>query len=95
MSGSTASDGADSPAVLLGPTALGLGLAGVAGLCPWLTLGLIVVMLICGPLAVTFGLMGVHYARRGIGRLWTGATGAVLGAIAFVYPFVLFMPFFW
>ncbi|MEU2712073.1 hypothetical protein [Streptomyces sp. NPDC007205] len=94
MARSTASAGTDSPATLLGPTALGLGGAAAAGLCPWLTFGLIPVMLIGGALAVVFGLTGIHYALRGIGRLWTAATGAVLGTIGFAYPFVLFLAFF-
>ncbi|MER5547393.1 hypothetical protein ABT072_34290 [Streptomyces sp. NPDC002589] len=91
MSRSAASQGADSPAVLLGPTALGLGLAAAAGLCPWLTFGLIPVMLICGALAFTLGLGGIHYAFRGIGRMWMAATGAVLGGIGFACPLVLFL----
>ncbi|KUN03092.1 hypothetical protein AQI95_24320 [Streptomyces yokosukanensis] len=95
MSRTSTPEGADAPATLLGPTALGLGLAAAAGLCPLLTFGLLPVMLICGGLAVTFGLTGIHYARRGIGRLWTATTGTVLGAIGFVYPFVLFLPLFW
>ncbi|WP_225827799.1 hypothetical protein [Streptomyces naphthomycinicus] len=83
----------DSPAVALGPTALFLGLGAATGLLPQLTLGLFPLMLIGGALAVVFGLTGVHYALRGIGRLWIATTGAVLGAIAFAYPFVLFLPF--
>lgn len=83
----------DTPAVTLGPTSLFLGLGAATGLLPWLTLALFPVMLIAGGLAVVLGLTGVHYARNGIGRMWLAVTGSVLGAIAFTYPFVLFMPF--
>ncbi|GHE05892.1 hypothetical protein [Streptomyces alanosinicus] len=95
MSRSTAAAGADSPATLLGPTAFGLGLAAVAGICPWFFFGMLPVMLICGALALTLGLAGIHYAQRGIGRLWMTVTGTVLGAIGFVWPFVIFLPLFW
>ncbi|MEU0335485.1 hypothetical protein [Streptomyces sp. NPDC006193] len=42
-----------------------------------------------GGLSVTFGLTGVHYAVRGVGRLWTAAAGAVLGAVGLLCPLVL------
>ncbi|MEV6117101.1 hypothetical protein AB0L59_32620 [Streptomyces sp. NPDC052109] len=95
MAESTRPDGADSPAILLAPTALGLGIAAAAGLFPWLTLGLTPVMLVAGALAFTFGLTGIHYALRGIGRLWMAATGAVLGALGFIWPVVLFTGYLW
>lgn len=60
---------------------------------PALTFGLFAVMQIAGGLAVTFGLMGVHHARRGPGRMWTAVPGAVLGTIGLLYPFVLILPF--
>ncbi|MEV6841324.1 hypothetical protein AB0N17_43840 [Streptomyces sp. NPDC051133] len=84
----------DSPAVALGPTSLFLGIGAATGLLPWLTLGLFPVMIIGGALAVVLGLSGVHYARLGIGRMWLAVTGTVLGAIAFAYPFWVFMPLF-
>jgi hypothetical protein len=93
MSGSTPADCDDTPAAALGPVALFLGLVAAVGLLPWLTLFMFPVMLIGGGLAVTFGLMGVHYAGRGIGRRWISVTGAVLGALALAYPFVVLSPF--
>lgn len=94
MPGSTTPDRADTPATALGPTALVLGLVAASGLWPTLTFGLLPVMLIGGGLAVVLGLTGVHYAIRGIGRLWVAVTGTVLGALGLIYPFVLFLPFF-
>ncbi|MEU6283312.1 hypothetical protein [Streptomyces sp. NPDC047028] len=90
MSGSTARDGVESPAVLFGPTSLGLGLAASAGLCPWLFFGLLPVMLICGALAFAFGLSGIYSAQRGVGRMWMATTGTVLGVTGFAWPVVLF-----
>ncbi|MET9392756.1 hypothetical protein ABZY20_20575 [Streptomyces sp. NPDC006624] len=79
MAGSTGSTAADAPATALGPTALVLGALSVvcagAFLIPWSVL--------TGALAVTFGATGVHYARKGTGRLWTAATGMALGAAGF------------
>jgi hypothetical protein len=79
MTSSKASKETDSPATALGPTALVLGTFSAAGtwafLFPWTVLA--------GALAMTFGAMGLHYARRGMGRVWTAAAGAVLGAIGF------------
>ncbi|MET9451875.1 hypothetical protein [Streptomyces cinerochromogenes] len=89
MPANTASDGADTPAGALGPTALVLG--AVAAACLWPPLMLLPVMFLAGGLAVTFGLMGAHYARRGIGRMWTAVTGAVLGTTGLLFPFVLLL----
>ncbi|MGI5367951.1 hypothetical protein C9J60_14705 [Streptomyces sp. A244] len=80
MTSSTASTDKDSPATALGPTALVLGVFSAVGtwafLFPWTVLA--------GALAVTFGAMGLHYARRGTGRLWPAAAGTALGAIGFI-----------
>ncbi|AYN38405.1 hypothetical protein D9753_05090 [Streptomyces dangxiongensis] len=91
MSASTTPGRADAPAVGLGPTALVLGTVAAAGVWPTLTFALLPVMPIAGGLAVTFGLMGVHQARQGVGRLWTAVTGTALGAVGFLYLFVLLM----
>ncbi|GAA4300793.1 hypothetical protein GCM10023086_16450 [Streptomyces venetus] len=80
MAGSTTSTATDSPATALGPTALVLGAFSAVGtwafLIPWTVLA--------GALAITFGVMGMHYARKGTGRLWTAATGTALGAAGFL-----------
>ncbi|MBR8643329.1 hypothetical protein KEF29_38225 [Streptomyces tuirus] len=80
MAGSTTSTATDTPATALGPTALVLGVFSAAGtwafLIPWTVLA--------GALAITFGAMGMHYARKGVGRLWTAATGTALGAAGFI-----------
>ncbi|MER7483050.1 hypothetical protein ABTX60_36345 [Streptomyces sp. NPDC126510] len=80
MTSSTASETPDSPATALGPTALVLGVFSAVGtwafLFPWTVLA--------GALAMTFGAMGLHYARRGMGRVWPAAAGATLGAIGFI-----------
>lgn len=94
MSGGTARDPADSPAAALGCTALFLGLGAATGLWPTLTLGLFPVTVMAGGLAVPLGLAGIHYARRGIGRMWIAVTGTVLGAVGFAWPVVLFLAFF-
>ncbi|MEU1847934.1 hypothetical protein ABZ499_01295 [Streptomyces sp. NPDC019990] len=79
MAGSTTSTATDTPATALGPTALVLGVFSAVGtwafLFPWTVLA--------GALAVTFGAMGLHYARKGMCRLWTAATGMALGAAGF------------
>lgn len=31
--------------------------------------------------AVTFGATGIHYARQGVGRMWTAVAGTTLGAV--------------
>ncbi|MCC5475468.1 hypothetical protein [Streptomyces barringtoniae] len=94
MSESTTPEPADSPAAALGCTALFLGLAAATDLWPTLTFGLFPVSLIAGGLAVVLGLAGVHYARRGIGRMWIAVTGTVLGAIGFAWPVALFLTLF-
>ncbi|MEU6665169.1 hypothetical protein [Streptomyces sp. NPDC046727] len=90
MPANTAPDPADTPAGALGPTALVLG--AIAAVSTWPTIMLLPVMFLAGGLAVTFGLMGAHYARLGIGRMWTAVTGAVLGATGLLYlPFLLLL----
>lgn len=85
MAGSTSSTATDTPATALGPTALVLGTFSAVGtwafLFPWTVLA--------GALAITFGAMGMHYARKGMGRLWTAATGTVLGAAGLIGTFTL------
>lgn len=80
---------ADTPAVALGPAALVLGVISVApafALFPSVALAFFIVpwAVIAGALAVTFGAVGIHYARRGTGRVWMAITGTTLGAIGFV-----------
>ncbi|MQY33617.1 hypothetical protein SRB17_15780 [Streptomyces sp. RB17] len=70
-----------TPAAALGPLALALGVVSGAGVWPTLTFTLLPWSLLAGGLAVTFGAMGVYYAGRGIGRLWTSVVGIVLGVI--------------
>ncbi|OIK25016.1 hypothetical protein [Streptomyces malaysiense] len=77
----------DSPATLLGPTALVLGAVSAVGICPLLMLFPLTEL--AGALALTFGLAGVHHARRGLGRMWPAATGTVLGAAGFLCPWIL------
>ncbi|MFE6405571.1 hypothetical protein ACFVOR_01400 [Streptomyces sp. NPDC057837] len=85
MAGSTTTTASDTPATALGPTALVLGTLSAVGtwvfLIPW--------SMPAGALAVTFGAMGMHYARKGTGRMWTAATGTVLGAAGFLGTFIL------
>ncbi|GHD12277.1 hypothetical protein GCM10010313_36320 [Streptomyces violarus] len=80
MAGTTASTATDTPATALGPTALVLGAFSAVGtwafLIPW--------TVIAGALAMTFGAMGIHYARKGTSRLWTAATGTALGTAGFI-----------
>ncbi|MFF5369134.1 hypothetical protein [Streptomyces sp. NPDC013187] len=80
MTSSTAPGDTDSPATALGPTALVLGTFSAVGtwafLFPWTVLA--------GALAMTFGATGLHYARKGMGRMWPAAAGTVLGAIGFI-----------
>ncbi|MGA6154381.1 hypothetical protein ACPEIC_13675 [Stenotrophomonas sp. NPDC087984] len=75
----------DSPAVGLGPTAVVLGVFSVIG--AWVP-GLVLITLpwaiIGGGLAVVLGAMGIHHARRGVGRLWAAVAGAALGVAGFV-----------
>ncbi|MCQ8191961.1 hypothetical protein [Streptomyces rugosispiralis] len=87
MSESTVSGagGSDSPAVALGPTALVLGVFSVVGAwVPALVLVTLPWTIIAGALAVVLGAMGVHHARRGVGRLWIAVAGTALGAVGFV-----------
>ncbi|MFF5977801.1 hypothetical protein ACFY78_02985 [Streptomyces olindensis] len=80
MSGSTAPTDTGTPATALGPTALVLGAFSAVGtwafLIPW--------TVIAGALAITFGAMGIHYARQGTGRMWTAAAGTTLGTVGFL-----------
>ncbi|MFJ5998186.1 hypothetical protein [Streptomyces sp. NPDC092370] len=80
MTGSAALNEADSPATALGPTALILG--AFSAVTAWAFL--IPFSLLAGALAVTFGAMGVHYARKGTGRLWSAAAGATLGTVGVI-----------
>ncbi|ANP50180.1 hypothetical protein J2Z21_001100 [Streptomyces griseochromogenes] len=72
----------DAPAVALGPTSLVLGAVAATGVWPSLALAMLPWSFIAGPLALAFGLAGVHYARRGIGRMWTAVVGTALGAVS-------------
>ncbi|TXS46891.1 hypothetical protein EAO75_26300 [Streptomyces sp. uw30] len=65
----------DTPATALGPTALVLGAFSIIGGFVFFPFAWI-----AGPLAVTFGVAGIHYARQGIGRMWTATLGTALGA---------------
>ncbi|MEV5351667.1 hypothetical protein [Streptomyces sp. NPDC052693] len=85
MAGTTTSGASDTPATALGPTALVLGALSALGasalgtwafLFPWSVLA--------GALAVTFGALGMHHARRGAGRMWTSVAGTVLGTAGLV-----------
>ncbi|MER7401881.1 hypothetical protein ABT373_05185 [Streptomyces sp. NPDC000070] len=86
MTRSTTPMETDTPATALGPTALVLGVFSAVGtwafLVPW--------TVIAGGLAITFGAMGMHYARRGTGRMWTATAGTVLGAVGFFGTATLF-----
>ncbi|MGW4075525.1 hypothetical protein ACWELB_18755 [Streptomyces asiaticus] len=89
MSESTVSGAgrSESPAVALGPTALVLGVFSAVGALGVFGSTLVLIALpwtiIGGALAVVLGAMGVHHARRGVGRLWVAVTGAALGAVGF------------
>ncbi|MFE1310908.1 hypothetical protein [Streptomyces sp. NPDC058755] len=69
----------DSPAVALGPLALILGAVSTVGAWPTIWFVGFPWTFLAGCFAVTFGAMGIHYARQGTGRLWTATAGAVLG----------------
>ncbi|SCF68444.1 hypothetical protein GA0115260_101137 [Streptomyces sp. MnatMP-M27] len=74
----------DSPGVALGPIALVLGLFSAVG--AWVPAFVLVSLpwtVIAGGLAVALGSMGVHHARRGIGRLWVAVGGTALGVVGF------------
>ncbi|WP_234384703.1 hypothetical protein [Streptomyces sp. MMG1121] len=90
MSASSTPRPTDSPAGALGPLALVLGAVAAAGAWPTLTFSLFPWSFLAGGFAVTFGAMGIHYAGRGHGRLWTAVTGTVLGAIGLVGFIVFF-----
>ncbi|ANS66343.1 hypothetical protein SLINC_4119 [Streptomyces lincolnensis] len=79
----------DSPATALGPVALFLGLVAATGAWPALMFATLPWSLIAGGLAVTFGASGIHYARQGIGRMWTAVAGTTLGAVGLVGVYTL------
>ncbi|MFI9170435.1 hypothetical protein [Streptomyces lincolnensis] len=79
----------DSPATALGPVALILGLVAATGAWPALMFATLPWSLIAGGLAVTFGASGIHYARQGIGRMWTAVAGTTLGAVGLVGVYTL------
>ncbi|MGW5448085.1 hypothetical protein [Streptomyces asiaticus] len=89
MSESTVSGAgrSESPAVALGPTALVLGVLSAVGALGVFGFTLVLIALpwtvIAGALAIVLGAMGVHHARRGVGRLWVAVTGTGLGAVGF------------
>ncbi|MFG2291485.1 hypothetical protein ACGFOU_36100 [Streptomyces sp. NPDC048595] len=83
MPKSNVPDRTDTPAVALGPTALVLGIISALGAMPELMVVLFPWDVIAGGLAVTFGAVGIHYARNGTGRLWSAIAGITLGAIGF------------
>ncbi|AGP55421.1 hypothetical protein [Streptomyces rapamycinicus] len=84
MSESTVSGQSDSPAVALGPIALVLGVFSVVGAwVPTLVLVALPWTVIAGALAIALGAMGVHHARRGVGRLWAAVVGTGLGVVGF------------
>ncbi|MEW2259988.1 hypothetical protein [Streptomyces sp. NPDC047869] len=89
MSAPTTPDPTDTPAVALGPTALVLGVIAAPGLWPGLMFVVTPWSWLAGALAVTFGLAGIHYARRGTGRMWPAVTGTVLGFLGLASFFVL------
>ena len=80
MSAPTAPGHSDSPAVALGPTSLVFGIVSAAAVWPTLTFVLLPWSILAGGLAVTFGLTGMHYARQGVGRMWSATAGTALGA---------------
>ncbi|WP_093801573.1 hypothetical protein [Streptomyces sp. Wb2n-11] len=88
MPESTVPDQADTPAVALGPTSLVLGV--VSAVWPWVPL--FPPALMAGPLAVTFGVAGMHCAGQGVGRMRTAVAGTVLGAVGFIGVIILFLP---
>ncbi|MEO3977828.1 hypothetical protein [Streptomyces sp. CAU 1734] len=83
MSERIASDPADSPAVLLGPVALFFGVIATLGVSVPLFFFLTPFAALAGALALTLGAAGIHYGRRGIGRLWVAAAGTALGLVGF------------
>ncbi|MEU1709196.1 hypothetical protein ABZ478_28190 [Streptomyces sp. NPDC005706] len=93
MSAPITPDPTDTPAVALGPTALVLGAIAAPGVWPGLMFAVMPWSWLAGALAVTFGLAGIHYARRGIGRMWPAVTGTVLGTLGLAGFFVLMAAF--
>lgn len=91
MSARATSDGADAPAAALGSLSLVLGLVAAASVWPTLTFLLLPWSLLAAGLSVTFGAMGLYYAGRGVGRLWTSVVGIVLGATGLADLFLLFV----
>ncbi|WP_460071788.1 hypothetical protein [Streptomyces sp. YKOK-I1] len=80
MPESVTPDRSDTPAVALGPTALMLGIISAVGAWPAFMFAVFPWSILAGALSVTFGAMGIHYARLGAGRLWTAVAGTTLGA---------------
>ncbi|GLF99097.1 hypothetical protein [Streptomyces yaizuensis] len=91
MPGPTAAGSTDSPATLLGPTALALGAYSALSilgqpviyeLVPPLAF-LTPFAVIAGALAMVLGAAGILYARRGVGRMGVAVAGTLLGTIGF------------
>ncbi|MFE7354321.1 hypothetical protein ACFU8Q_14215 [Streptomyces sp. NPDC057543] len=84
----TVPDPTDTPAVALGPTALVLGaISAISAIGAWVPALAFVAFpwtILAGALAITFGAAGIHYVRRGTGRLWTAIAGTALGTIGLV-----------
>lgn len=75
----------NSPGVGLGPTAVVLGVFSVVGAwVPALAIVTLPLTIIGGALAAVLGAMGIHHARRGVGRLWAAVAGTALGVVGFV-----------
>ncbi|MGW3360094.1 hypothetical protein ACWDFL_32600 [Streptomyces bungoensis] len=89
----TTSDPDGTPAVALGPTALAFGIIAAPGAWPGLVFALLPWSWIAGGLAVTFGLAGIHHARRGTGRMWPAVAGTFLGFLGLAGFFVLLAVF--
>jgi hypothetical protein len=92
MSATTTLRQDDTPATALGPVALFLGLVAATGAWPALMFATLPWSLIAGGLAITLGASGIHYARQGVGRMWTVVAGTTLGVVglAGVYTFIGF-----
>ncbi|MFI1015985.1 hypothetical protein [Streptomyces sp. NPDC020965] len=89
----TAPDPADSPAVLLGTAALFFGAIAALAVSVPVPFFLTPFAAPAGGLALAFGAAGIHYARRGVGRLWVAAAGTALGFVglgAFIGFLVMF-----
>ncbi|RSS38817.1 hypothetical protein EF902_29250 [Streptomyces sp. WAC05858] len=84
----------DSPAVALGPTAVVLGvLSAIGAWVPALVLITLPWAILGGALATVLGAMGIHHARRGVGRLCAAVTGTALGVLGFAGPTALLWGF--